>query len=171
VLISRRRLDRDLADGLDPCFTRSHTLRARQLTDAGMRRRLARSLRRAVFEAELPRDLSRDAAVEPARSQVTVCHEGLLGIAELLEWPGPINACGVARIRALLTGGAGALYCERADRSLLDALWWVADGVQKCPPHTWDSPVIMKVDPEHVAWTCRRCGAIATSTHRAVRPA
>jgi hypothetical protein len=58
-----------------------------------------------------------------------------------------------------------------AERSLADALWWVADGMQKCPPHTWNSPVTMKLDPEHIAWTCSRCGAIATSDDRAVRPA
>lgn len=136
-----------------------------------MRRRLARSLRRAVWDTDLPASMRRRGAVEPAASQVTVCGEGLLGLADLLEWPGAINACSVARIKTLLTDGPGPLYCERAHRSLLDVLWWVADGGQKCPPHAWDSPVIMKTDPEHVAWTCSRCGAIATSNDRAIRPA
>jgi hypothetical protein len=40
-----------------------------------------------------------------------------------------------------------------------------------CPPHEWGCPVIMELDPEHVAWTCARCGAIATSDDRSVRPA
>jgi hypothetical protein len=31
-----------------------------------------------------------------------------------------------------------------------------------CPPHTWGCPVVMKVDPRSVAWTCSGCGAIAT---------
>jgi len=31
-----------------------------------------------------------------------------------------------------------------------------------CPPHTWGCPVVMKVDPRSVAWTCAGCGAIAT---------
>jgi len=30
-----------------------------------------------------------------------------------------------------------------------------------CPPHVWRCPVIMKRDPDHVAWTCSGCGAIA----------
>ena len=39
-----------------------------------------------------------------------------------------------------------------------------------CPPHDWRCPVVMKLDPEHVAWTCAGCGAIATTDSRAVRP-
>jgi hypothetical protein len=27
--------------------------------------------------------------------------------------------------------------------------------------HAWACPVIMKTDPEHIAWTCARCGAVA----------
>jgi hypothetical protein len=171
VLISRWRLDRDLADGVDPCVSKTHALRARQLTDARGRRQLARSLRHAVSDADGPSRLSQQAAVPPSRGPVIACREGLLGIADLLEGPGPLNACGVARIRSLITDGLGPLYCERAECSLLDALWWVADGVQKCPPHTWASPVTMKFDPEHVAWTCSRCGAVSTSDDRSVKPA
>jgi hypothetical protein len=40
-----------------------------------------------------------------------------------------------------------------------------------CPPHRWGCPVIMKLDPEHVAWTCARCGVVATSEGLGVRPA
>jgi hypothetical protein len=32
-----------------------------------------------------------------------------------------------------------------------------------CPPHAWGCPVVMKVDPRSVAWTCAGCGAIATT--------
>jgi hypothetical protein len=40
-----------------------------------------------------------------------------------------------------------------------------------CPPHDWRCPVIMKLDPDHVAWTCARCGAMALSDDLALRPA
>ena len=30
-----------------------------------------------------------------------------------------------------------------------------------CSSHRWGCPVIMKTDPEHVAWTCSRCGELA----------
>jgi hypothetical protein len=43
--------------------------------------------------------------------------------------------------------------------------------VKPCPPHDWRCPVIMKLDPDHVAWTCARCGAMALSDDTALRPA
>jgi hypothetical protein len=39
-----------------------------------------------------------------------------------------------------------------------------------CPPHTWDCPVLMKLDPLAVAWTCGSCGAIVTTPVGAPRP-
>ena len=32
------------------------------------------------------------------------------------------------------------------------------EALSLCPPHRWGCPVIMKLDPEHVAWTCGWCG-------------
>ena len=26
--------------------------------------------------------------------------------------------------------------------------------------HDWRNPVVSKLDPEHVSWTCARCGAL-----------
>ncbi len=40
-----------------------------------------------------------------------------------------------------------------------------------CPPHHWSCPVIMKLNPEHVAWTCGRCGPGATSDDLRVKHA
>jgi len=40
-----------------------------------------------------------------------------------------------------------------------------------CPPHRWGCRVIMKLDPENVAWTCGWCGLVATSDDFGVRPA
>jgi len=42
--------------------------------------------------------------------------------------------------------------------------------VSVCPPHRWGCPVVMKLDPEHVAWICGRCGLVATSDDLGVRP-
>jgi hypothetical protein len=41
---------------------------------------------------------------------------------------------------------------------------------RECPPHTWGCPVVMKVDPRSVAWTCASCGAIVTVPVGAPRP-
>ena len=92
-------------------------------------------------------------------------------MAERLERPGPINPCGVARVLMLLSDGASPLYNPASEWSIGEALWWVADGLQPCPPHAWTCPVITKLDPEHVEWTCGRCGKIALTDDAAVRPA
>ncbi len=39
-----------------------------------------------------------------------------------------------------------------------------------CPPHDWRCPVIMKLDPDHVAWTCAHCGAMALTDDLALKP-
>ena len=105
------------------------------------------------------------------RAAVVASREGLLGLAERLEGPGPVNPCGVARASFLLTDRLGPLYSCLSGMAVEDAVWWVADGFQLCPPHRWGCPVIMKLDPDHVAWTCGRCGAIATTDDLSVRPA
>jgi hypothetical protein len=42
--------------------------------------------------------------------------------------------------------------------------------LESCPPHAWGCPVVMKRDPERVAWTCALCGAIAINDDPEVRP-
>jgi hypothetical protein len=38
------------------------------------------------------------------------------------------------------------------------------------PPHAWDCPVVMKMDPGSVAWTCANCGSIVTVPVGSPRP-
>lgn len=127
-------------------------------------------MRRLVVDADAPRAAPSSAA-PVCRTAVLPWREGLLGLADRLEQTDPVSPCGVARVLALLTDGAGPFYSPAPERSIGEALWWVADGLQLCPPHAWGCPVIMKVAPEHVAWTCGRCGAIATTDDPEVRPA
>ena len=171
VLLRRRRLDRELADGCAGDASEERAWRAGDLAGPATRRQLACSLRRVVADAERPRAALLSHAVPVHRQAVVAWREAVLGVAERLERPGPVNACGVARVVVLLTDGTGPLYNRSSGRSISDAVWWVADGLQLCPPHAWGCPVIMKLDPEHVAWTCGRCGAIATTSDPAVRPA
>jgi hypothetical protein len=110
-------------------------LRASQLVDMVTRRRLARSIRRLVKDAEHPAALL-CSAVPLCRTAVWPWREGLLGLAERLEHPGPINPCGVARVLELLTDGTGPLYNPGAARSMGEAVWRIADGLQ----HRDDSP-------------------------------
>ena len=69
-------------------------------------------------------------AVPLCRRAIWPWREGLLGLAERLERPGPINPCGVARVLELLTDGTGPLYNPRAARSMGEAVWRIADGLQ-----------------------------------------
>jgi hypothetical protein len=179
-----------LAQGLARDESEARSLRARQLAAPRTRRRLARCLRR-VAESDPRRftPFSSRVALTPA---VYPLREAFAGLAERLESPAPINVCGIARVIELLTDGAGPLYNRKTESRLGDAIWWVADGLEaqrwhpqdtavalgeditdgrrNCPPHAWGCPVIMKLDPGHVAWTCARCGTVATTGDPAVRP-
>jgi len=163
-------LDRELADGCAPGSSEDRRLRAKQLLDPVTRRRLARSLREVVAAAERPGAAQLGSAVPVRREAVMSLREGLLGLAERLELPVAVNPSGVARAAVLLTDGMGPLYSCSSPHSLTEALWWVVDGLQLCPPHAWRCPVLMKLDPEHVAWTCERCGAVARTDDPSVKP-
>jgi hypothetical protein len=128
LIIARRRLDRELADGLAANSSDIHQLRASQLMDPRTRRRLARSLRRAVAEAERVPRPGFGAAVPVLRREVSTCREALIGLSERLERPGPVNPRAVARTLVLLTDGLGPLYNRDSKRSLTDFVWWIADG-------------------------------------------
>lgn len=169
VRLHRRRLDRELAGAGEIGAAPDRTLRATQLKDVATRRRLACSLRRVVAEAERPQRVLMS-AVPVCRESVAPLREGLLGLADALEQPGPVNPCGVARTVVLLSDGAGPLFNTASARSISEVVWWIADGLQPCPPHDWACPKVMKTEPEQVAWTCRSCGAIARTSDPAQRP-
>jgi hypothetical protein len=123
-----------------------------------------------VAAVQRPRAVRFDSTVPVLAEAVAPWREALLGLADRLEGRGHISACGLARVLYLLTDGGGPLYSPRSERSLAETIWWVADGMAGCSSHEWGCPVRIKLDPEHVAWTCGRCGAIATSEDPGVRP-
>jgi hypothetical protein len=171
VRLHRWQLDRELAEGCFCDASRQRELRAGQLSDPLTSRKLAASLRQLVAGTQRPRASSLGSAVPVVREAVLGWQEGLLGLAEQLERARALNPRGVARVQVLLTDGSGPLYNPSSERSLTEAIWWIADGLQSCPPHDWGCPVIMKLDPDHVGWTCAHCGAIATTDDPAVKPA
>ena len=165
------RLDRELASGRAAESSEKHALRATQLAGLAARHRLACFLRRVVDDARKPRVPLHGARVPLHSEGVIEWSEALLGLAERLERPAPMSAIAVARVSVLLRDGTGPLYSRRSQRSLDEALWWIADGMREsCPPHDWDCPVIVKLDPGRVAWTCARCGAIVLNDDLAARP-
>jgi hypothetical protein len=169
VRLHRRRLDRELAEGCGELHAAELALRARQLIDPGARCRLARSLRRVLVDADRGPRVS---AAAPVRRSVLGEWGGALeGLADRLERPTPISATAVARMLTLLSDGSGPLYSARSSRTMADYVWWIADGFVLCPPHQWRCPVVTKVEPHHVAWTCVRCGALGVSDDFATGPA
>jgi hypothetical protein len=165
----RHRIDSQLAERWPPDATELHRIRARELSDPLTRHEVALALRRVTLDAEGPGVILSRAPVR--RAAVLAWREGLLGLAEQLEGPAEVNPCGVARARLLITDGTGPLYSFLSGASVGDAVWRIADGLRLCPPHRWGCPVIAKRDPEHVTWTCGRCGLVATSSELEVRPA
>ena len=130
VRLSHGRLDRGLADGWPPEAFEDLRLRAAQLAGLPTRRRVAASLRRLVRNAELPAAARLGSAVPVCRSSVLRWREGLLGLAERLDGPAPVNPCGVARALVLLTDGGSPFYNPHEAQQMGQAVWWVADGLQ-----------------------------------------
>lgn len=133
VQLHRGRLDLQVAEGFGPDPAEDRALRASQLAGMRVRRRLARSLRAHVKDAErtLPPVLT--AAVPLSRRVVRSWRESLLGLAERLERPDPVNPCGVARVLVLLTDGTGPLYEPGAADRMSEVVWWIADGLALDP--------------------------------------
>jgi hypothetical protein len=129
VRLRRARLDRDLADARMGERSEEHALRAAQLTSGATRCDTARSLREVVAAAENPRAEWFGSTALLDRDVVVAWRDRLAGLAERLEQPSPIGACGVARARVLASDGMGPLYNPASERSLAEAIWWIADGL------------------------------------------
>jgi hypothetical protein len=127
VLLHRDRLTHDLADGIGPDASERHALRARQLTDAGARGRLARSVRRVVSDARDRRRTMFGSAV-PASREVLPFTGELEGVAKRLEGTDPVSASAVARVLLTLTDGTSPIYDRHASRSIERTMRWIADG-------------------------------------------
>jgi hypothetical protein len=139
VLRHRWHLDRELAAGLPADLSEEHVLRAAELTNPATRRRLARSLRRLVREAEGP-PVAACRVVPDCAGEILAWREGLLGLADSLEQPRSVSPSGVAQAKLLLADETSPLYNRASPHSLRDAIWIVADGLKQCPAHDRDTP-------------------------------
>ena len=113
-----RQLDCELADGRGCEAPEDRALRARQLANPRARRALAGSLRHVVGRAENPRAGLVDSKAPVVREAVIAWREALLGLAEHVEQPATVDPCGVARLRVLLSDGAGPLFNPAPERSI-----------------------------------------------------
>lgn len=102
--------------------------RARHLTNARTRRRLATGLERAVEAAARPRQAI-TAAVPLQRDAVLASRPELLALADRLRAPEPVYAQGVALVSELLGNADSPLYQSGADlRSAVAAATAALDG-------------------------------------------
>lgn len=125
------RIDRDLAEARMGERSEEHMLRAAQLTSGVNRRDAARSLREVVVAAENPRAELLGSTALLNREVVAPSRDGLMGLVARLEQSGPVGPCGVARARVLVSDGMGPLYNPASERSIDEAISWIADGLDK----------------------------------------
>jgi hypothetical protein len=119
-------LDGELTAGCASWRSPTHAARALQLTSDRHRRGLARSLEHLIERAEEPRARFPSAAVPPCREQVREAMPQLLAISSRLRSGEPVDAGGVARLRALLSDGAGPCYARSQPDALALALQTVS---------------------------------------------
>jgi hypothetical protein len=116
-------IDRQLAEGVAPWRSRTHAARALQLTNSRRRRVLAAGLERLVEHAEQPGSHFRHSGViPPCREQVREALPVIFAIAGRLRGGSPLDARGVARLKALITDSAGPCYKRSRRDALNDAL-------------------------------------------------
>lgn len=123
VLLHRYGIDRELAEGGKADGAPELRLRSRQITGGAERRRLASCLWKLVTEAE---PVSRRSPLSPVvpiqRDAVLLWRDSIIAIASRLERPMPVGAAGMARLRLLLTDGAGPLFDPTSDYLMADVL-------------------------------------------------
>jgi hypothetical protein len=129
VRVRRQRLDALLAAGTEPGESPELALRASQLSSMAARKTVASALRRAVTDAREHRIHLISSVVPVYRPAVNRWSEALIGLAEALEQPEPVDPCGVARGMQLITDGSSPLYRPNAAAVLGRHIWWIADGL------------------------------------------
>jgi hypothetical protein len=112
------RLDRDLAEGASPESSVLLALRAQYLVRPRTRRSLATTLQRILTECVSPPRRSTSPLPLCARQRVVAAQREFQELIGRLSAPCPVPACGVARVRVLLTEGSGPLYRIGASRDL-----------------------------------------------------
>lgn len=127
---TRWRLDQELSQGWPSHSSPRHALRAAQLTNPATRRQLAGSLRQVVAAAAEPRSRLLSSTVPVLGDVVVSTSEALLGLAERLERPQRVEPRGMAGLVMLLSDGRGALYTSASERTVIEEIWRIADGLE-----------------------------------------
>jgi hypothetical protein len=120
----------------------------------------AHAIRELVAAAEDAGTPRAHATTPASAAAIRTWAEALYGIADRFD-TGRQSWRAQERTLGLI---ATATTQELQRDTLEELIWSVADDMQMCPPHDWDCPIVSKVDPERVTWTCRNCGAIAAGS-------
>jgi hypothetical protein len=116
------RIDRELASGAAPWSSPRHAARSLQLTGRRSRGSLARALELLADASERPPAPHLCAAIPTCRDQVRDALPLIMAVSARLRSAEPIDARGVARLRALLSDGGGPCYRVSRTDALTDAL-------------------------------------------------
>lgn len=129
--LSTCKLDRALARGASPDSSPALSLRANRLIGRKLRRRLAQELR------ELPAHAARP--LHRLDAGVPICRRGVLQgvglleeLAMRLEGREPVDARGVAQVRALLTNADSPLFNPSGVEAFVRALRKTLDSLERC---------------------------------------
>lgn len=123
VLLHRCGIDRELAEGGRVEAAPELRLRSRQITGGAERRRLVSCLRKLVTEAEaVPLHSPFSPVIPIQREVILIWRDSIIAIAGWLERPMLVGAAGIARLRLLLTDGAGPLFDPTSEYLMADVL-------------------------------------------------
>jgi hypothetical protein len=123
VFLSRLRLDRILASGVDPSRSRDLTLRAAQLQQPRAGERVARGMDRLLAIAfDDPRRHVGPALLPFRHQRVRPNVDRFETLAKKLRGPGPHTVKGLAMASNLLEDGQGELYANNSSSDLRLAL-------------------------------------------------
>jgi hypothetical protein len=105
-------------------------LRAEQLTSYRMRERWSGSLQAVVEEFDHPAGPRFSSAIPARREVLSVWREPLLELSERLRVRDRVCPCGMARLRIVMTDGAGPLLNPRAPGLMGELLCWIEEGME-----------------------------------------
>jgi hypothetical protein len=125
------KLDLALARGASPDSSPALSLRANQLIGRNLRRRLAQELRELPTQAARPH-CRLDAGVPICRQGVLRAVGLLEELAARLEGREPVDARGVAQVRALLTNADSPLFDPTGVEAFVRALRATLDSLEHC---------------------------------------
>ncbi|HTU86892.1 MAG TPA: hypothetical protein VMF57_15050 [Solirubrobacteraceae bacterium] len=140
VAAKRTFLTRQLAQGADPSSTPELALRAYQLTSDRNRRRLARTLRRAISEARDPAVTRRMVSIIN-RYAIFEAGDAIQQTIARLASPDPVEVKGMAMLEQIVTDGLTSPLYNRAEPGTLRRQLLVTKAELDPTPSPHDLPI------------------------------